>query len=144
MSDLKFTARARSESPAKTIVEARGFKIIIDEPESLGGSDHGANPVEYILGALAGCLNVVGHLIAKELDFTLRGLELELEGDLNPEKLFGTSSENRAGYSEVRVKITPDADADQEILSKWLDIVKDRCPVSDNIANPTPVTITLA
>ena len=144
MSDLKFTARARSESPAKTIVEARGFKIIIDEPESLGGSDHGANPVEYILGALAGCLNVVGHLIAKELDFTLRGLELELEGDLNPERLFGTSLENRAGYNEVRVKITPDADADQELLTKWLDIVKERCPVSDNIANPTPVSITLA
>ena len=144
MSDLKFTARARSERPAKTIVEARGFKIIIDEPESLGGSDHGANPVEYILGALAGCLNVVGHLIARELDFTLRGLELELEGDLNPEKLFGTSSENRAGYKEVRVKITPDADANQELLAKWLEIVKERCPVSDNIANPTPVSITLA
>lgn len=144
MSELKFSARARSESPAKTIVEARGFKIIIDEPDSLGGTDHGANPVEYVLGALAGCLNVVGHLIAKELDFTLRGLELELEGDLNPDKLFGSSSENRAGYSEVRVKITPDADASQETLTKWLSIVKDRCPVSDNLTNATPVSISLA
>jgi len=144
VNELKFTATAKSASPAKTIVEARGFKIIIDEPDTLGGTNHGANPVEYLLGALAGCLNIVGHLIAIELGFTLRGLELELEGDLNTNKLFGTSSENRAGYSEVRVKITPDADADKELLDKWLAIVNDRCPVSDNISNPTPVSITLA
>lgn len=144
MNELKFTAIARSASHAKTIVEARGFKMIIDEPDTLGGTDHGPNPVEYLLGALAGCLNVVGHLIAKELGFTLRGLELELEGDLNANKLFGTSSENRAGYSEIRVKINPDADANKEVLDKWLGIVKDRCPVSDNITNPTSVSITLA
>jgi uncharacterized OsmC-like protein len=143
MSDLKFTARAFSESPAKTVIETRSFKIIVDEPESLGGTDLGANPVEYVLAALAGCLNVVGHMIARELDFVLRGIELELEGDLNPDKLFGTSNENRAGYSEIRVKITPDADADQEVLAKWLEIVKERCPVSDNLANPTSVSINL-
>lgn len=143
MSDLKFTARAFSESPAKTVVETRNFKIIVDEPESLGGTDHGANPVEYVLAALAGCLNVVGHMIAVELGFVLRGIELELEGDLNPGKLFGTSSEKRAGYSEIRVRITPDADADQVVLNKWLELVKERCPVSDNLANPTSVSINL-
>lgn len=143
MSDLKFTAKAFSESAAKTVVETRSFKIIIDEPESLGGTDHGANPVEYVLAALAGCLNVVGHMIASELGFILRGIELELEGDLDPGKLFGTSSEKRAGYSEIRVKITPDADADKEVLAKWLEIVKERCPVSDNLSNPTSVSINL-
>lgn len=143
MSDLKFSARAYSESPAKTVVETRGFKIIVDEPESLGGTDQGANPVEYVLAALAGCLNVVGHMIAGELNFVLRGIEFELDGDLDPSKLFGTSSEKRAGYSEIRVKIIPDADADQEVLAKWLEIVKERCPVSDNLSNPTLVSINL-
>jgi len=64
MGVLKFSVKAESENPTKTIVEARGFKIIIDEPESLGGTNDGANPVEYVLGALAGCLNVVGHVVA--------------------------------------------------------------------------------
>lgn len=144
MSDLKFTARAFSESPAKTVVETRNFKIIVDEPESLGGTDHGANPVEYVLAALAGCLNVVGHMIAGELGFFLRGIKLELEGDLDPGKLFGKSNENRAGYSQISVRITPDADADQDILNKWLELIKERCPVSDNLANPTSVSINLA
>ncbi len=66
MSDLKFRIKAKSENATKTVVQARGFEIIIDEPKALGGNDAGANPVEYILAALSGCLNVVGHMIAKD------------------------------------------------------------------------------
>ncbi|MDI3547566.1 MAG: hypothetical protein PWR10_1218 [Halanaerobiales bacterium] len=140
---LKFAVKARSENPTKTVVEARGFKMVIDEPENLGGTNDGANPVEYVLAALSGCLNVVGHIVAKEMDFTLRGIEFELEGDLDPAKFSGKDTDERAGYKEIRVKIKPDADADEETLEKWLETIESRCPVSDNIANATPVKITL-
>lgn len=126
------------------MVKARGFNIIVDEPQNLGGDDAGATPVEYVLAALAGCLNVVGHLIAKEMGFNLKGMEIDLEGDLNPARFMGKSKEERAGYKEVRVVIKADADADAETLKKWLKAVEDRCPVSDNILNSTPVKIGLA
>ncbi|WP_370696129.1 OsmC family protein [Brachybacterium muris] len=32
----------------------------------MGGDDAGANPVEFVLAALVGCLNVVIHTVAKE------------------------------------------------------------------------------
>ncbi|MDN5276325.1 MAG: hypothetical protein PWR01_290 [Clostridiales bacterium] len=143
MPDLKFRAKAYSENPTKTVVEARGFKIIIDEPESLGGTNAGANPVEYLLAALAGCINVVAHVVAKEMGFELRGLEIDLEGDLNPARFMGKSTADRAGYKEIRVNIKADTDADAETLSKWLDAVEDRCPVSDTLSNGTPVKISL-
>lgn len=144
MEALKFSVKARSESPTKTIVETPAFKMIIDEPESLGGTNHGANPVEYVLGALAGCLNVIGHIVAKEMGFKLRGIQFELDGDLDPARFLGKSQDERAGYREIRVIIKPDADVDKETLEKWLEIAKDRCPVSDNIANATPVKIALS
>lgn len=140
---LKFAAKAHSETPAKTVVEARGFKMIIDEPENLGGTNDGANPLEYVLAALSGCLNVVGHVVAKEMGFTLRGIELELEGDLDPAKFSGQETDERAGYMEIRVNIKPDTDADEVTLEKWLEAIESRCPVSDNLTNPTPVKITL-
>lgn len=143
MPTLKFGVKAWSENPTKAVVEVRGFKMVIDEPESLGGTNDGANPVEYLLAALAGCLNVVGHIVAKEMGFNLRGIELELEGDLDPAKFSGKDTDERAGYKEIRVRIKPDADADEETLKKWLEAIESRCPVSDNIANPTPVKITL-
>lgn len=42
---LNFSVKARSESATKTVVSARNFEIVIDEPEDLGGSNGGANPV---------------------------------------------------------------------------------------------------
>ena len=78
MSDLIFSVKGESASPAKFIANTRNFKLIIDEPEDLGGTDENANPVEYILAGLAGCLNVVGHLVAKELGFTINKLKVEV------------------------------------------------------------------
>ena len=140
---LKFSVKAKSENPTKTVVETRGFTVTIDEPENLGGTNHGPNPVEYILAALSGCLNVVGHIIAKEMGFEMRGMELQLEGDLDPAKFMGKQTGSRTGYQEVRVIIKPDCDADQATLQRWLQVVEERCPVSDNIANATPLTIQL-
>ena len=80
MSDLKFKIKAYSENSTKTIVNARGFNLILDEPQSLEGTNEGANPVEYVLAAFSGCINVMGHVIAKEMGFDLRGIKIEMSG----------------------------------------------------------------
>lgn len=141
MADLKFRVSAHSESAAKTVVKARNFEIIIDEPTDLGGTNHGPNPVEYLLAALAGCLNVMSHVVANEMKMNLKGVKIELSGDLNPARLFGQSFEERAGYKQINVVLKPDTDADEATLEKWLKEVESRCPVSDNLANITPVSI---
>ena len=143
MADLKFRIKAQRASDAKTIVKARNFEIIVDEPQSLGGTDLAPNPVEYVLAALAGCLNVTGSLIAKEMGFELRDLQIEISGNLNPARLFGKTDVERAGYNSVDVKMIPDSDADEVTLNEWLRKVESRCPVSDNIMNSTPVKVGL-
>lgn len=143
MANAKFTTSAIAESPTRTRVTTRQFKIIVDEPESLGGSDDGPNPVEYVLAAVSGCLNVVGHVVASEMKFRLKGLTIEAEGILNPARFQGTSNNERAGYKEIFIKLKPEADTDEQTLEKWKVAVCDRCPVSDNLSNVTPVSITL-
>ncbi|MFA6619172.1 MAG: OsmC family protein [Candidatus Neomarinimicrobiota bacterium] len=132
---------AYSENPTKTIVQARDFKIVIDEPENFGGTNHGPNPVEYVLSALAGCLNVVGHIVAQEMGFEVRGIKIDLEGDLDPSKFMGQDTDKRAGFEAIKVTLKPDCDADEATLAKWLDAIESRCPVSDNLSNATPVEI---
>ena len=141
MADSRFRVKAHSESPTKTIVKARQFEIVVDESAELRGTDLGANPVEYVLAAFAGCLNVMAHVIAKELNFELRGVEIDLYGDLNPARLFGMSFDERAGYKQIVVTLKPDTDADEATLAKWAEKIEDRCPVSDNLQHPTPVKI---
>jgi uncharacterized OsmC-like protein len=124
MSDLNFSIKGVSENPTKFVAEARSFKIIVDEPLTLGGTDHGANPVEYLLASYAGCLNVMGHLIADELGFQLDKLEIEINGNLNPDRLFGKSFTERA-----------------ELLKSWIEAVENRCPINDNLGSITPIEI---
>lgn len=144
MSDLNFRIHAKSENATKTVVRARKFQIVIDEPPTLGGNDEGANPVEYLIAAYAGCINVMGHLIAKEMEMDLQGIKIDISGNLNPDKLFGKSEEDRAGYKSIQVKVKPDTTASPEVLEKWLEQVCDRCPVSDNIKHETPVEVSLS
>lgn len=137
--DLKFSISATSETPTRTQVKARNFTMYVDEPPQLGGEDKGANPVEYLLAALAGCLNVVGHMVAEEMNIKLDGLTIDIEGILNPAKFQGKSDAERAGYKQINVTIRAKTNAPDDVLKKWIETVESRCPVSDNIANPTPV-----
>jgi uncharacterized OsmC-like protein len=143
MSDLIFSVKGESNSPAQFIAKTRQFKLIIDEPEGLGGTDEGANPVEYILAGLAGCLNVVGHIVAKELGFTIDKLKIEVVGNINPDRLFGVSDNERAGFKKIDLKLIPETAAPVEILVKWLKIVQKRCPIKDNLMNITPIGISI-
>lgn len=141
MSDLDFSIKGVSENPTKFVAEARNFQIVIDEPPALGGTDHGANPVEYLLASYAGCLNVMGHLIASELDFKLDKLEIEVKGNLNPDRLFGKSFTERAGFKNIQVSLKPFADVSPELLGKWIQEVENRCPINDNLLNKTPIEL---
>jgi uncharacterized OsmC-like protein len=141
MSDIKFRTKAVGMNPTKTKVKARNFEMIVDEPQDLGGTNEGANPVEYLLAAYAGCLNVMGHVIAKEMGINLKGMEIDLAGSLNPARLFGQSYEERAGYKEIQLTLKPDCDADEETLDKWQAAILDRCPVGDNLKNTTEVKV---
>jgi len=143
MSDLIFSVKGSNEHPTKFIAEARNFKLVVDEPNELGGTDHGANPVEYLLAGYAGCLNVVSHLVANELGFTIHKLDVVIEGNLDPAKLFGEETTGRAGFKSISAKLIPEAEADQETLNRWLEIVERRCPINDNLSNPTSIQVTV-
>ncbi|MGC8545907.1 MAG: OsmC family protein [Athalassotoga sp.] len=143
MPDMKFSVTAKCENPTKLVVNTSKFKIIIDEPPNLGGTDDGPNPVEYVLAALGGCLNVVGHLVAKEMGMELKGLEMTIEGEMDPSKFMGKPTKERTGYKEIRVNLKPVTSADKATIDKWIKAVEDRCPVSDNLRNPTPIKISV-
>jgi uncharacterized OsmC-like protein len=141
MALLNFAIAGENENPTKLVVNARKFKLVIDEPAGLGGTDDGPNPVEYLLAGYAGCLNVVAHLVAKEQNLDLKKLNIELDGDINPARLFGQSNDDRAGFKIIRVNISIITDAEQSAIDEWLNEVENRCPINDNLTNPTPVEV---
>ena len=136
-----FYITGKSLSDTKLLAKVRNFEMIVDEPAEIGGTDEGPNPVEYILVALAGCLNVTIKGIASEKGINIRSLEFVLEGRLNPEKFQGISKKERAGYKEIKATVYIESDTTKEKLEELLKEVEERCPVTDNLKNPTPVKI---
>lgn len=101
------------------------------------------SPIEYVLAGYAGCINAVGTLVAKELNIDLQSLQVEISGEINTSKYQGIETEARAGFNKIEVTVKPNAAVSDEVLQNWLDIVESRCPVYDNLINPTPIEVSL-
>jgi len=138
---MKVSIDAKSTNPTQVEVNAGSFKFIIDEPKQLGGTNEGPNPVEYVLAALSGCLNVVGHLVAQEMGIKINNLDIAISGELDPGRFTGQSYEKRAGFESINVELNLDSDANEETTAKWIKAVEDRCPVSDNLSHETLINI---
>ena len=140
--DLNFSVNGKRVGATKYQGFARSFELVVDEPEMLGGEDSGANPVEYLLAGYAGCLNVVFGIVAKELKVEIKSLDINIDGDINPEKFLGISDNERTGFKSINVNIELRTNADKATEALLIEKVKSRCPVNDNLANPTPIQYT--
>jgi uncharacterized OsmC-like protein len=140
---MKAEVNAESKNPTKVEVNVRGYSFEIDEPEEHGGTGSAPNPVEYELGALTGCFNVVAHVVAEEMGVELDELEITASGELNPAKFQGQDTDDRAGFKEVEMEIEVESDADEETLRELFEQVEERCPVRDNISHETPMEMNI-
>jgi len=141
MAEVVFSVTADSVSKTRIDICAGRHVFSVDEPEKLSGTDAGPNPLEYMLGALAGCLNVTGHVVAKEMGFEIESMNISLQGNLDPLVFLGKKQGMRAGFKEISAKMNVSSSASEETLKEWAKIVEARCPVSDNLLGPTPVRI---
>jgi uncharacterized OsmC-like protein len=118
------------------------FVLDNDEPAVLLGTDRGANPVEHVLHALAGCLttSMVYHAAARGI--RLEEVESHLEGDLDLRGFLGMSDDVRNGYQNVRVRFRVKADATEAEIAELAKLAQARSPVFDIVSNPVPVSVT--
>jgi len=120
--------------------ETRGFKILMDEPENLGGTNKGMNPVEGLLVSLGSCLVIVGSAFAKGQGVDLQDLWVETEGDLDPDGFLQGKEGVRPGFEAMRFTIHIKSSSPEEKLREFQKFIESRCPVSDTLGNGTRVT----
>lgn len=128
----------------KTVVRAKGFTLLIDEPPLFGGNDEGPSPVDTLLAAIAGCVAAIGQWVAKEKGISIRTMDIRVDGDIDAAKFFGHTNVGRAGFERILIKIAVETEADDEVLQDWLEQVLSRCPVIDNMTQPTDVQAALS
>jgi uncharacterized OsmC-like protein len=152
---FQFRSHTTWEDGGRSRTEIRGFHgagqedtsraapltLVGDEPPVLLGQNAGPNAVETVLHALASCLAVGFVYNAAARGIEVRGLEFDLEGDLDLHAFLGLSDDVRPGYQDLRVRYRVDADAPDEALDELCTYVQQTSPVLDIIRNPVPVSV---
>ena len=115
----------------------------IDEPPVLCGKNLGANPVEYLLTALSGCLttSLVAHAAARGVH--IKGVESRYEGDLDLRGFLGISEDVKVGYQNIRVYFKIDADVSDEEKKELIETAQKYSPVFNTITKSAPVSVQL-
>lgn len=130
----EISVRAERLSPKRTDVETADGSFEI-------GRD--GSPLEYLLGSLAGCINVIGTLVADDMGIEIDSLVIDVSGDIDDRRYKGESEEPPAGFQELRLDVDVETDADEATVQEWMARVQDRCPVAENLRDGTALSVEL-
>lgn len=111
------------------------------EPPVLLGANEGANPVEFLLHALAGCVTTTTVLHATARGITIRRIATELVGDIDLQGLLALDPSVAPGYESITIRMDIDADCTDEELEELLAFSRDHSPVCNTICRPVPVKL---
>lgn len=94
------------------------YVLHADEPPVLAGYDDAANPVEYLLHALAACVttSLVAHAAVRGID--IEEVESSLEGDIDLNGFLGIDPRAPKGYTDIRVNFRVKGDTDADTLKE--------------------------
>ncbi|HLS04825.1 MAG TPA: OsmC family protein [Wenzhouxiangella sp.] len=67
----------------------RRFAFDTAEPPAVGGDDSAPTPMEYVVGALAGCIAVVTETVANERKLGVHGLHVDIEATMDTRGFLG-------------------------------------------------------
>lgn len=127
MALVNFNIESTSQK-VTTEVKAGAHTFFVDEPKNLGGNDKGANPLNTLLGSLAGCENAIANMVAKEMKFKLNGIDFKIEGALDPKGLMGDASVKQY-FQALTIEALVDTDESDERIQELKEKTDSRCPV---------------
>lgn len=136
-----FSATSRQIAGLHSRVNARSFFLDVDEPEAMGGTDKGPNPIELVLAALASCQEITYRLYADRLGIPLNSVSVHLDGDIDLSGFTAANEDIRPGFTAIRGSVDIDSPAPIEDLERLKATVDRHCPVLDIVGGETPVSL---
>jgi uncharacterized OsmC-like protein len=130
-----YGAGAEDASRTKPFVFTNG------EPPVLLGNNEGANPVEFLLHALAGCVTTTLVLHAAARGIRIESISTELAGDIDLQGLLALNESVFPGYEQIRLKMDIKADCSDEELDELLRFSQKHSPVCNTVCRPVPVIV---
>ncbi len=119
---------ARTGEGLRTGMEACGHELVADEPKSLGGTDAGPTPYDYLLAALGSCTAMTLRMYADRKGWPLESVTVRLSQD----RIHATDCEEceteEGRIDRIEREIELEGPLEEEQRGRLLEIA-DMCPV---------------
>lgn len=126
----------------KNLVSVRDFdSYLVDEPETLGGTDDAPNPVEYLIGAAASCFAITFQVMASQEGITLHDVHVQIEADLNAAVFLGLEKGN-GGILHPKITLQAKTNASNEQLKQIAGAALANSPVIASLKENVKLIIT--
>lgn len=119
----------------------KAFEFTNGEPPVLLGNNEGANPVEFLLHALAGCVTTTTVLHATARGIKIHKLATELKGKIDVQGLLAMDDRVPVGYESIQIRMHIEADCSDEELDDLISFARDHSPVCNTVCRPVPVSV---
>ncbi len=128
-----YKARTKWIEGTKQETEIREFKVSIDDPLELRGTNTAPNPVELFLASLGGCVILTYRGYAKKFEVNIKNLVVNLEGDMIPGGWVDEQGRERRGFKQIRYEVQIKTEAPEEKVRELHKLVEEKCPITDVI-----------
>jgi len=126
---------------AEDVSRHEEFEFTNGEPPVLLGDNEGANPVEFLLHALAGCVTTTTVLHAAARGIEIESLSTTLVGTIDLQGLLALG-DVQAGYQGIRIEMDIKAkNASDADLDDLLHFAQAHSPVCNTVCQPVPVVV---
>jgi putative redox protein len=101
----------------------RHHRLVVDEPDDLGGADEGPSPQELLAASLAACTAITLEMYAERKGWDLTGIEVECE--------YAPAERGAPTHVDVTLRL-PDGLSPEQV--ERLRVIAAKCPVHRTLA----------
>lgn len=123
-------ASARWDGDLRAVVDTGGFQLIVDEPESVGGTNRGPQPTDVLLASIASCFAIAMAYAARKTGADLTDLHV-------------TASATYDGPRFATVAIALTSTVAPDTLERLIPLAQRVCYVTNTLRQPPEMTISV-
>ncbi len=140
--DNRVSART-GPSGYRTDIIANGYPLVADEPESLGGTDMGPTPYDYLAAALGACTSMTLRMYADHKKLPLESVTTRVRHTKVHVKDCGDCPEEGRRLDRLEREIELEGDLTDQQRARMVEIAN-RCPVHRTLQSDIDIPTSLA
>jgi putative redox protein len=125
------TVHTRWTGGMRAVSDVGGFEIVVDEPETHGGTNTGPQPTDLLLASIASCVVLSIAFVARKRGIELLGLDVRTVGTYT-------------GLKFERVSVSISSDTPRDLLQGLIGEAERVCYVSNTLRHRPELIIDVA